>query len=63
MLGVIFIVSVIIGIILLHLYHKYEPSLDIIKDEVTQHKMLILWYNDYNEENDYIRTFYVITEL
>lgn len=62
MLGILFIVSALVGIILWYLYDRYDPTFDIIKDEVTQHKRLVVWYNDYNENGCY-RTFYVITEL
>ena len=62
MLGIIFIVSALVGVILWYLYDRYDPVFDIIKDEVTQHKRLIMWYNDY-KENGCCRTFYVITEL
>lgn len=62
MLGIIFVVSVLIGSILWYLYDRYDPAFDIIKDEVTQHKMFVMWYNDYKENGCY-RTFYVITEL
>lgn len=62
MLGILFIVSALVGVILWYLYDRYDPTFDIIKDEVTQHKRLVVWYNDYNE-NGCLRTFYVITEL
>lgn len=62
MLGIIFIVSTLVVVILWYLYDRYDPTFDIIKDEVTQHKMLIVWYNNYSENGCY-RTFYVITEL
>lgn len=62
MLGILFIVSALVGVILWYLYDRYDPTFDIIKDEVTQHKRLVVWYNDYNENGCY-RTFYVITEL
>ena len=62
MLGILFIISALVGIILWYLYDRYDPAFDIIKDEATQHKMLIVWYNDYSKNGCY-RTFYVITEL
>lgn len=62
MLGILFIISALVGVILWYLYDRYDPKFDIIKDEVTQHKRLIMWYNDY-KENGCCRTFYVITEL
>lgn len=62
MLGIIFIVSVLIGVILWYLYDRYDPKLDIIKDETTQHKRFVIWYNDYSRNGCY-RTFYVIFEL
>jgi ATP/ADP translocase len=62
MLGILFIVSALVGVILWYLYDRYDPTFDIIKDKVTQHKRLVVWYNDYNENGCY-RTFYVITEL
>jgi ATP/ADP translocase len=62
MLGILFIVSALVGVILWYLYDRYNPTFDIIKDEITQHKMLVMWYNDYSKNRCY-RTFYVITEL
>ena len=62
MLGILFIGSALVGVILWYIYDRYDPTFDIIKDEVTQHKRLVVWYNDYNENGCY-RTFYVITEL
>lgn len=62
MLGILFIISTLVGVILWYLYDRYDPTFDIIKDKVTQHKMLVMWYNDY-KENGCCRTFYVITEL
>lgn len=62
MLGILFIVSALVGVILWYLYDRYDPTFDIIKDEVTQHKRLVVWYNDYSGNGCY-RTFYVITEL
>jgi ATP/ADP translocase len=62
MLGILFIVSALVGVILWYLYNKYDPKFDIIKDGVAQHKRLVMWYNDYSKNGCY-RTFYVITEL
>lgn len=62
MLSILFIISMLVGAILLYLYDRYDPAFDIIKDEITQHKRLIIWYNEYKENGCY-RTFYVITEL
>lgn len=60
---IIFIGAVTLLSIIINVWVKYSPSLDIIKD-MYDRKLLILWYNEYDEE-DYFscRTYYVILEL
>lgn len=60
---IIFIGAVILLSIIINVWAKYSPSLDIIKDMYNR-KLLILWYNEYNEEGYFsCRTYYVILEL
>lgn len=46
----------------MYFYFKYDPVLEVIKTEANEHKLFVIWYNDYSKNGCY-RTFYVITEL
>jgi hypothetical protein len=60
---IIFIGAVTLLSIIINVWVKYSPSLDIIKDMYGR-KLLILWYNEYNK-GDYFpyRIYRVILEL
>lgn len=59
MIKIIIIVCIII--LLLFLYNKYSPKVDIILSNGNY--VFIIWYNGRNNNGDYVRTYKVLFTL